>query len=189
MLRWGVMAQTTDEIALALVQPSHGLTFALLHLACMRVIGDTVPRYLAATAQAIYGSAGIGGATALVTIISGWLYAYLGAAGAFWTMAGLCAAALPVISTLRGSLRPIMLGNIQVLIKHNEGLIPPFGRPGPARLTDPPWWALVLDLTAGDIYHQLGELGGITGAFRALVWHGSKNDHIDGECDHDRSEG
>jgi PPP family 3-phenylpropionic acid transporter len=107
MLRWGVMAQTTDEIALALVQPLHGLTFALLHLACMRVIGDTVPRYLAATAQAIYASVGIGGATALVMIISGWLYAYLGAAGAFWTMAGLCAAALPVISMLRRSLKLI----------------------------------------------------------------------------------
>jgi PPP family 3-phenylpropionic acid transporter len=107
MLRWGVMAETTDEIALALVQPLHGLTFALLHLACMRIIGDTVPRYLAATAQAIYGSIGIGGATALVTIGSGWLYSYLGAAGAFWTMAGLCAAALPVIYMLHSSLRPI----------------------------------------------------------------------------------
>jgi PPP family 3-phenylpropionic acid transporter len=107
MLRWGVMAQTTDEIALAFVQPLHGLTFGLLHLACMRVIGDTVTRNLAATAQAIYSSIGIGGATALVTISSGWLYAYLGAAGAFWTMAGLCAAALPVISMLRRSLQPI----------------------------------------------------------------------------------
>jgi PPP family 3-phenylpropionic acid transporter len=73
----------------------------------MRVIGDTVPRYLAATAQAIYSSVGIGGATALMTIISGWLYAYLGPAGAFWTMAGLCAAALPVIAMLRRSLQPI----------------------------------------------------------------------------------
>jgi PPP family 3-phenylpropionic acid transporter len=107
VLRWGVMAQTTDEIAIALVQPLHGLTFALLHLACMRVIADTVPRDLAATAQAIYAVIGIGGATALVTIASGWLYAHLEAAGAFWTMAGFCAAALPVISTLPRSLRQI----------------------------------------------------------------------------------
>jgi MFS transporter, PPP family, 3-phenylpropionic acid transporter len=34
MLRWAVMAQTTDVMALALVQPLHGITFALLHLAC-----------------------------------------------------------------------------------------------------------------------------------------------------------
>ena len=33
MLRWAVMAQTTDVMALALVQPLHGITFALLHLA------------------------------------------------------------------------------------------------------------------------------------------------------------
>jgi PPP family 3-phenylpropionic acid transporter len=46
-VRWGVMAQTTDVAALALVQPLHGFTFALLHLACMRIIADTVPRDLA----------------------------------------------------------------------------------------------------------------------------------------------
>ena len=45
-VRWGVMAQTADVAALALVQPLHGFTFALLHLACMRVIADTVPREL-----------------------------------------------------------------------------------------------------------------------------------------------
>ena len=33
VLRWVVAAQTTDVIALALVQPLHGVTFALLHLA------------------------------------------------------------------------------------------------------------------------------------------------------------
>ncbi len=43
MLRWAVMAQTTDVMALALVQPLHGITFALLHLACMRLIAHTVP--------------------------------------------------------------------------------------------------------------------------------------------------
>jgi hypothetical protein len=45
--------------ALALVQPLHGFTFALLHLATMRVIGDTVPRPLAATAQTVYGVVGV----------------------------------------------------------------------------------------------------------------------------------
>src|SRR5262249_6192246 len=29
--RWGVLAQTTEVAALALVQPLHGFTFALLH--------------------------------------------------------------------------------------------------------------------------------------------------------------
>jgi MFS transporter, PPP family, 3-phenylpropionic acid transporter len=61
VLRWAVIAQTTDIAALALVQPLHGFTFALLHLATMRVIGDTVPRALAATAQTVYGVVAVGG--------------------------------------------------------------------------------------------------------------------------------
>ena len=72
-VRFGVMAQTADVTALALVQPLHGFTFALLHLACMRVIADTVPRDLAGTAQAVYGLVGVGGATAVLTVVSGWL--------------------------------------------------------------------------------------------------------------------
>src|SRR5499426_2870763 len=61
VLRWTVMA-------LALVQPLHGVTFALLHLACMRVLARTVPQGLEGTAQAIYGTVGIGAASALLTL-------------------------------------------------------------------------------------------------------------------------
>jgi MFS transporter, PPP family, 3-phenylpropionic acid transporter len=100
MLRWAVMAQTTDVMALALVQPLHGITFALLHLACMRLIARTVPSGLEGTAQAIYGTVGIGAATALLTLVSGTLYARLGAQG-FWVMAALSALALPVSWKLR----------------------------------------------------------------------------------------
>src|SRR6266545_2713908 len=63
LTRWVVMSQTTAIAALALVQPLHGLTFALLHLACMRLIASVVPARLAATAQAIY-ALGAGLATA-----------------------------------------------------------------------------------------------------------------------------
>jgi PPP family 3-phenylpropionic acid transporter len=100
MLRWAVMAQTAGGIALALVQPLHGITFALLHLACMRLIARTVPQGLEGTAQAIYSTVGIGAASALLTIISGMLYARLGAQG-FWIMGGLCALALPLTWRLR----------------------------------------------------------------------------------------
>jgi PPP family 3-phenylpropionic acid transporter len=100
MLRWAVMAQTTEVMALALVQPLHGITFALLHLACMRLIARTVPPGLEGTAQAIYGTVGIGAATALLTLVSGSLYARLGAQG-FWVMATLSALALPVTWKLR----------------------------------------------------------------------------------------
>src|SRR6185503_19140982 len=37
LLRWVVMGSTTAAVALALVQPLHGLTFAALHLPCMRI--------------------------------------------------------------------------------------------------------------------------------------------------------
>jgi PPP family 3-phenylpropionic acid transporter len=100
MLRWGVVAHTADVVALALVQPLHGITFALLHLACMRLIARTVPQGLEGTAQAIYGTVGIGAATALLILISGALYARLGAQG-FWVMAALCAFALPLTWKLR----------------------------------------------------------------------------------------
>jgi PPP family 3-phenylpropionic acid transporter len=100
MLRWAVMAQTTNLVALALMQPLHGITFALLHLACMRLIAHTVPQGLEGTAQAIYGTVGIGAATALLTVVSGALYARLGAQG-FWVMAALCALALPLTWKLR----------------------------------------------------------------------------------------
>lgn len=100
MLRWTVMAQSADVMALALVQPLHGLTFALLHLACMRLIARTVPQGLEGTAQAIYGTVGIGAAIAVLTLVSGALYARVGAHG-FWVMAALCALALPLTWKLR----------------------------------------------------------------------------------------
>jgi PPP family 3-phenylpropionic acid transporter len=100
MVRWAVMAQSAAVMALALVQPLHGITFALLHLACMRVIARTVPPGLEGTAQALYGTVGIGAATALLTLVSGTLYARVGAQG-FWGMAALCALALPVTWKLR----------------------------------------------------------------------------------------
>jgi PPP family 3-phenylpropionic acid transporter len=103
MLRWTVAAQTTDVIALGLVQPLHGITFALLHLACMRLISRIAPQGLEGTAQAIYGTVGIGAATALLTFVSGALYARLGAQG-FWVMAALCALALPMTLKLREGL-------------------------------------------------------------------------------------
>jgi PPP family 3-phenylpropionic acid transporter len=100
LLRWTVMAQSAEVMALALVQPLHGITFALLHLACMRLLARTVPPGLEGTAQALYGTVGIGAASAVLTLVSGTLYARMGAQG-FWVMAVLCALALPWSWTLR----------------------------------------------------------------------------------------
>ena len=98
--RWIVEAFTAEIAALVLIQPLHGFTFALLHLACMRLLANIVPTHLAATAQAIYGTVGAGLATALLTLASGWLYARLGPL-AFLVMSALCVIAVPVAASLR----------------------------------------------------------------------------------------
>jgi hypothetical protein len=50
-----------------------------------------------------YGLVGVGGSTAVLIILSGWLYIRFGSAG-FWVMALLCIAAFPVICTLHREL-------------------------------------------------------------------------------------
>lgn len=91
--RWAVESATNSVLPLLILQSLHGLTFALLHLACMRMMGACVPRNMAATAQSAYGLAS-GLVTAGVTLCSGFLYSGYGGA-AFLPMAGLCAMALP----------------------------------------------------------------------------------------------
>ena len=105
-LRWTVMSQTPSVLLLSFIQPLHGLTFALLHLACMRVLIIVTPPELAATAQAVY-SFGMGVTIALLTLASGFLYARLGSEG-FLVMAVLSLASLPAILGLSRSLN---LGN------------------------------------------------------------------------------
>jgi PPP family 3-phenylpropionic acid transporter len=83
---------------MVLVEPLHGLTFALLHLACMQTLSVVVPPALAATAQRIYGGVAVCG-TAIMTLVSDPLY---GAPRAFWVMALLCAAAWPIAFAMRG---------------------------------------------------------------------------------------
>jgi PPP family 3-phenylpropionic acid transporter len=93
VIRWSVAGVTTSVLLLSIVQPLHGLTFALLHLACMRMMETLVPISLCATAQAFYAF-GTGLATAALTLLSGVLYArYAGVS--FFPMAVLCGVALP----------------------------------------------------------------------------------------------
>jgi MFS transporter, PPP family, 3-phenylpropionic acid transporter len=100
IVRWSVTAVTAWLPAMALVEPLHGLTFALLHLACMQMLSVVVPPALAATAQGIYGGVAVGTMTAIMTLVSGPLYGALGPR-AFWVMALLCAAALPIAFVMR----------------------------------------------------------------------------------------
>ena len=99
-----VSTKFQQPIAIAIAEPLHGLTFALLHLSCMRVLANIVPRELAGLAQAIYGTVGVGLASAAVTLLSGSLYADFGTQG-FWAMSAVAAMALPAIWRLHRARR------------------------------------------------------------------------------------
>lgn len=99
-LRWGVMAETAALPVLAATQLLHGATFALVHLACLRLIADAVPARLGATALTLYGTFGLGLASALLTLASGALYDSVGARG-FWAMALISLGAVPLALALR----------------------------------------------------------------------------------------
>jgi PPP family 3-phenylpropionic acid transporter len=85
---------------MAVVEPLHGLTFALLHLACMDMISRVVPIKLAATAQTFYATIAMGATSAAVTLAAGPLYGHFGAA-AFWAMAAMCVLAIPAARGIR----------------------------------------------------------------------------------------
>ncbi len=110
-LRWAVQAQTIALPALVAIQLLHGLTFALLHLACLRILARAVPEGLRATALTVYGSLGLGLASALVTLAAGPLYGRLGLP-AFWAMSGLSLLAVPIAYRLRRDSRQDGVGHI-----------------------------------------------------------------------------
>jgi PPP family 3-phenylpropionic acid transporter len=98
MLRWAITAQTVALPPLVLAQALHALTFGAMHLATMRVMQQAIPPAVAGTAQTLL-AAGIGAAMMAATALSGWGYAAFGPV-VFWAMAGMCAAALPVLQRL-----------------------------------------------------------------------------------------
>jgi PPP family 3-phenylpropionic acid transporter len=100
VVRWVTAAQTAWFPFMAVVEPLHGLTFALLHLACMDMISRVVPIKLAATAQTFYATIAMGATAAAVTLSAGPLYGHFGAA-AFWAMAAMCALAIPAARGIR----------------------------------------------------------------------------------------
>ena len=99
IVRWSVTAVTASLPAMALVEPLHGLTFALLHLACVQMLSVVVSPALAATAQAIYGGR-CRYDDRHNDMVSSPLFGTLGPR-AFWVMGLLCAAALPIAFAMR----------------------------------------------------------------------------------------
>ena len=99
-VRWAVQAETVALPWLVAIQSLHGLSFALLHLACLGLIERAVPPTARATALTLYGTVGLGLAGAAATLASGPLFsAFQGRA--FWAMAGLSLAAVPLALRLR----------------------------------------------------------------------------------------
>ncbi|MCJ2138500.1 MFS transporter [Methylobacterium sp. E-066] len=98
-LRWAVLASTTAIPLVAAAEVLHGLSFALLHLACLGLIEATTPPELRATALALYGTVALGLSGVLATLASGALYGAFGAS-AFWAMTALSLTALPLVPGL-----------------------------------------------------------------------------------------
>lgn len=88
VVRWTVLAGTTDVTTLAAVQWLHGLTFGAMHLASMRFLAAAVPTEIMASAQSLHASIPMGMAIGLASLWAGALYADVGGAG-FLAMAGL----------------------------------------------------------------------------------------------------
>lgn len=93
LVRWLLMGLDPPFPLLVPLQALHGLTFGAAHLGAVHLIGQTVPREAAATAQALYASVTSGIALGLATLASGWLYPVLGGS-AYFAMAALGAAGL-----------------------------------------------------------------------------------------------
>jgi len=92
LLRWGLMATTTEIGWLLLVQVLHCGTFTVCHLAAMRFIaarhGAEVIRL-----QAIYSALAMGGGIAVMTVVAGFLFEHY-QGGVFWVMVAVVVPAL-----------------------------------------------------------------------------------------------
>lgn len=85
IIRWSLMASTTDLPWLILIQILHCGSFTVCHLAAMRFIaarrGPDVIRL-----QSVYSALAMGGGIAVMTVISGFLFEHY-QGGVFWVMA------------------------------------------------------------------------------------------------------
>lgn len=92
LLRWGLMATTTEIGWLLLVQVLHCGTFTVCHLAAMRFIaarqGAEVIRL-----QAVYSALAMGGGIAVMTVVAGFLFEHY-QGGVFWVMVAVVLPAL-----------------------------------------------------------------------------------------------
>ena len=87
VVRWSVLAETTNPWLLAPAQILHGLTFGATHLGAMHFIAGAIPAGLTTRAQALYSSTAMGLTVGLAMLAAGPLYAAFGGE-AFWVSSG-----------------------------------------------------------------------------------------------------
>ena len=91
MVRWTVLAATTDLAALIAVQALHAFTFGAAHLATMHFLFRAIPAEYSATAQSLYAGLGVGVVMGFAMIGAGALYSVAGDA-AFQAMSAMALA-------------------------------------------------------------------------------------------------
>ena len=91
IIRWAILANTTDIGMLFATQWLHGLTFGAAHLAAMHHLLRTVPEHMSASAQSLYSGLATGLVMGLAMLITGALYTRFGG-GAFYAMIAISAA-------------------------------------------------------------------------------------------------
>ncbi|AGE19525.1 3-phenylpropionate MFS transporter [Serratia marcescens] len=103
VLRWSLMAYSTELGWLLLIQILHCGTFTVCHLAAMRFIAARQGQEVI-WLQAVYSALAMGGGIAVMTVIAGFLFEHW-QGGVFWVMAAVAAPALfirpPAVSVSR----------------------------------------------------------------------------------------
>lgn len=100
VVRWGVLATTTEPAALFAVQWLHAATFGCMHLGAMHFLNRAAPPDLSARAQTLHSSVTQGVAAGLGMLSAGLLYETLQGT-AFLTMAALSAGGAIMAEVLR----------------------------------------------------------------------------------------
>ncbi|WP_420067125.1 3-phenylpropionate MFS transporter [Serratia ureilytica] len=103
VLRWNLMAYSTELGWLLLIQILHCGTFTVCHLAAMRFIAARQGQEVIQL-QAVYSALAMGGGIAVMTVIAGFLFEHW-QGGVFWVMAAVAVPALfirpPAVSVSR----------------------------------------------------------------------------------------
>ena len=104
VVRWSVLALTTEVWALALAQCLHALTFGAMHLGAMVFIARTVPAGSSNTAQALFAATTNGLGLGAGLLLAGVLYTAWGA-GAYWVCAAVSGLGFVAVLAMRTDVR------------------------------------------------------------------------------------